>query len=315
MGISFLNQKVLVTGGAGFIGSHLVDYLVDQGDEVVVFDNLSSGEKSRVSQDAVFVLGCVLKDREKLRESMKGVSCVYHLAANADVRDGWLHPRLDFEQNVDATCSVLEAACAEGVEEIVFSSTGSVYGEASTFPTSEIESFPTQTSLYGASKVAAEAFVQAYAKAQKIRATIFRFVSVLGPRYSHGHVIDFVRMLQKDPLVLNVLGDGYQRKSYMDVSDCVSAVAKIRGDETVEVFNLGQDSYVSVRESVAWICDEMGLTPDLRFGTSDRGWIGDNPFIWLDTSKVRAAGWAANMSIEQAVRGTVRWLLENPSNS
>jgi UDP-glucose 4-epimerase len=315
VGISFLKKKVVVTGGAGFIGSHLVDLLVSRGNEVVVFDNLSSGRRSRVSDSAIFMHGSILSDNAKLREALEGASCVYHLAANADVRDGWLHPRLDFEQNVDATCSVLEAACSEGVEEIVFSSTGSVYGEASTFPTSETEAFPIQTSLYGASKVAAESFIQAYAKAQKIRATIFRFVSVLGPRYSHGHVIDFVRKLQENPLVLDVLGDGHQKKSYMDVADCVSAVAQIRGSDTVEVFNLGQDSYVSVRESLAWICDEMGLGPELRFGTSDRGWIGDNPFIWLDTAKVRATGWTATTPIEESVRSTVRWLLENPNEA
>src|SRR5689334_21329351 len=234
-----------VTGGAGFIGSHMVDRLLEQGHDVTAYDNLSTGRPSFLdsahrSSRFRFVQGDTL-DADRLSAALAGSDVVVHLAANADVRFGTEHPRKDLEQNTIATFNVLEAMRANGVKGIAFSSTGSIYGEPEVFPTPETAPFPTQTSLYGASKLAGEGLIEAYAAGFGIRGYIFRFVSILGERYSHGHVYDFVRSLRKDPARITVLGNGKQRKSYLYVQDCVDAMlAAIRkGDAPVNVYNLG----------------------------------------------------------------------------
>jgi len=311
VGIGYLS-KVLITGGAGFIGSNLADHLLSVGHEVSVFDNFSTGNKDFVSNRVNTIKGDLLVDSSILEQSLEGVESVYHFAANADVRNGWDHPNKDLEQNLVATCKLLEASTRNNVKEFVFSSTGSVYGEATVFPTPEDAPFPIQTSLYGASKASAEAFIQAYSDSGKIKATVFRFVSVLGERYTHGHVIDFVRQLLAHPESLQVLGDGHQRKSYMNVSDCVAGVASIRGDKNFDVFNLGVNDFCEVRDSIGWICDEMALKPVVSFSGGSKGWVGDNPFIWLDVTRAKNAGWEASSSIESSVRETVRWLLRHP---
>ena len=231
-------------------------------------------------------------DAARLPDLFGGARAVVHLAANADVRFGWESPRRDLEQNVIVTHNVLEGMRLAGVPRLLFSSTGSVYGECAVVPTPEDAPFPVQTSLYGASKAAAEGYVAAYAEAGLLQGTVFRFVSVLGPRYSHGHVIDFVRQLRADPSRLRILGDGRQRKSYMHVSDCVAAVVgQIEATSPFEVFNLGVDGYCTVSDSAGWIAERLGLDPKLEYTGGDRGWIGDNPFIYLATGKARAAGW------------------------
>jgi UDP-glucose 4-epimerase len=249
---------------------------------------------------------------------MRGCDFVFHLAANADVRFGVEHPGKDFEQNTRATFHVLEAVRANGIRGMAFSSTGSVYGEAQVIPTPEDAPFPIQTSLYGASKLAGEGMIQAYCEGFGIHAYIFRFVSILGPRYTHGHIIDFYQQLLDHPSTLKVLGDGMQRKSYLHVHDCVRAILHVIGldlaakaKHRVEIFNLGTDEYCQVRDSVGWICAKLGLTPTLQFSGGDRGWIGDNPFIYLDTRKVRAEGWMPQNTIQQSVEGTVDWLTAN----
>jgi UDP-glucose 4-epimerase len=200
-----------------------------------------------------------------------------------------------------------------GIKQIAFPSTGSVYGEASIIPTPEDAPFPIQTSLYAASKLAAEGLIEAYCSGFGFQSYIFRFVSVLGRRYTHGHVIDFVSRLVHDPRELTVLGDGRQRKSYLDVADCIRAVllAVEVANETVNIFNLGTDAFVEVNESIQWICQELGVTPQLSYVGGERGWIGDVPFIYLDTSHIRSLGWASSLSIEEAVKRTVRYLLGN----
>jgi UDP-glucose 4-epimerase len=309
-------MKVVVTGGAGFIGSNLVDRLLTEGHFVRILDNFSTGKREFVAQSSsdsrCEIVSGDLLDTKILNECFNEVDAVVHLAANADVRFGWEHPRRDLEQNVIATQNVLEAMRANRVKRIVFSSTGSVYGESPTNPTPEHAPFPRQTSLYGASKAAAEGLIAAYAENDLCSATVFRFVSILGPRYTHGHVIDFVAQLIKDPSRLRILGDGTQRKSYLHVSDCVNAIVQqLDQDYRFEVFNLGAEEFCRVAESASWICDRMGLKPALDFGRSDRGWVGDNPFIYLDTAKIRATGWSSNYSIKQSVEATVDWLLNN----
>ncbi len=302
-----------MTGGAGFIGSNLVDVLLKDGVSVTVIDNLSTGFKRHLDFGNVKVVqrDITLADVEDLAADFAGADTVYHLAANADVRFGWDHPRLDHQQNLVATLNVLDACEKAGVRDIVFSSTGSVYGEAAEIPTPEVAGFPVQTSLYAASKVASEAFIEAHATAGRVRATIFRFVSVLGPRYSHGHVFDFVRQLSRSPKKLTILGDGTQRKSYMHVDDCVAALTSLRPAGDVEVFNLGADGYCTVSDSAGWISRRLGLEPVFEFTGGDRGWIGDNPYIYLDVSKAARAGWKTRRTIRDSVEDTVDWLLAN----
>jgi UDP-glucose 4-epimerase len=312
-------MRVIVTGGAGFIGSNLVAGLIERGDDVTVVDNFSTGrreflEKPLASGRLVVEALDLLEDGPRIAGVVEGADAVVHLAANADVRFGLEHPRRDLEQNVIVTHNVLEAVRTAGVPELVFSSTGSVYGEAEVIPTPEDAPFPVQTSLYGASKGAAEGFIAAYAEGFGLRATVYRFVSILGSGYTHGHVIDFVAQLTDHPDRLHILGDGTQRKSYLEVGDCVGAImGRLGRAEGFSVFNLGVDNYCTVKDSVGWICKRLGVEPTLSFGGGDRGWVGDNPFIFLDTAKIRATGWQPRWSIQEAVERTVDFLVSNPS--
>lgn len=315
---------VFITGAAGFIGSNLADQLLRDGHTVTGWDNLSTGFREFLAEAGKssafnFVQGDNL-DLPALKTAMKGADVVLHLAANADVRFGLNHPSRDLEQNTIATFNVLEAMRANGVKRMGFSSTGSVYGECSVIPTPENAPFPVQTSLYGASKLAGEGMIQAYCEGYGMHASIFRFVSILGDRYTHGHVFDFYRQLKENPGKLRILGDGTQRKSYLAISDCVSAIcqtvfstsAQTPSDKgSVETYNLGTDEYCAVTDSVGWICKKMGVTPALEFSGGPRGWVGDNPFIFLDTAKIRSTGWKPKYSIEQSVGMTVEWLSRN----
>lgn len=301
-------KRVLITGGAGFIGSNLADRLVDDV-EVAILDNFSTGRREFVNPAVVVFEGDVL-DRDALREAMRGCDTVFHLQANADVRHGLEHPRRDLEQNTIATSNVLEAMRETGAETIAFASTGSVYGEPDVFPTPEDAPFPVQTSLYAASKLAGEGMIGAYCHGFGLRGLVFRFVSILGERYTHGHVIDFYRALRADPTRLRVLGDGRQRKSYLYVGDCVSAMltALNAHGEGFAVYNLGTDESITVDESIAVITDYLGVRPVLEHTGGERGWAGDSPLIHLDTAKIRALGWAPSLTIRECVVKTLEWL-------
>jgi len=310
-------STTLVTGCAGFIGSTLVDRLLAAGASVVGIDNFSSGQRPFLDgalQSARFrLVEADLLDADRVEAACRGIDTVFHLAANADVRFGPDHPRRDLEQNTIVTHNVLEAARKNGVRRFAFSSTGSVYGEAAVIPTPEDASFPVQTSLYGASKLACEGLIEAYAESFGIQAFVFRFVSILGERYTHGHVVDFYRQLRRDPTRLRVLGDGHQRKSYLYVQDCIDAVlfAIERANGKVNRYNLGVDDYCEVNDSIGWISALMGVQPALEYAGGDRGWIGDNPFIFLDTTKIRALGWTPRLTIRQGVERTVEFLRAN----
>jgi UDP-glucose 4-epimerase len=306
-----------VTGAAGFIGSNFVDRLLSEGDTVVGYDNLSTGMPEFIAsanrhRNFTFVQGDLL-DTRSLTQAMRGATRVVHLAANADVRFGLAHPYRDLEQNTIATFNVLEAMRANDVKHIAFSSTGSIYGEATIVPTPEDAPFPVQTSLYGASKLACEGMIAAYAEGYGIKARVFRFVSILGQRYSHGHVFDFMMQLAKNQNNLHVLGDGKQRKSYLHVDDCVEAMllALNTGDEKITIFNLGTDEVCLVLDSIDWIVGRLKLSPQLSFSGGRQGWIGDNPLIHLDTSRIRGLGWRPKSSIREAVELTVDWLDAN----
>ncbi|HEY9778033.1 MAG TPA: NAD-dependent epimerase/dehydratase family protein [Planktothrix sp.] len=312
-----MSRRVFVTGAAGFIGSNLVDRLLANGDEVVAYDNFSTGFENFLAPAKqcdrfTLVRGDVL-DLESLTEAMVGCEFVFHLAANADVRFGTEHPDRDLQQNTIATFNVLEAMRANNIWQIAFSSTGSIYGEANVIPTPEDAPFPIQTSLYGASKLAGEGLIQAYCTGYNFQCYIFRFVSILGERYTHGHVFDFYKKLLADASQMQVLGNGQQRKSYLYVQDCIDAIflAIDRAQDEVNIFNLGTDEYCQVNDSIGWITKHLGVTPILGYTGGERGWIGDNPFIFLDTAKIRALGWRPKLTIEQAIIKTVEYLQTN----
>lgn len=312
-------MKYFITGGAGFIGSNMADRLLSEPEnEVVVYDNFSTGrreflEDALKSDRFTLVEGDTL-DLEKLTKAMEGCEFVFHFAANADVRMGCEHPKKDLEQNTIATFNVLEAMRANGIKRIGFSSTGSVYGEAEVIPTPEDAPFPIQTSLYGASKLAGEGLLAAYAEGFDYQVYIFRFVSILGERYTHGHVFDFCKRLKDDPTHLHILGDGHQKKSYLYVKDCMEAILTVirNANEKVNIFNLGTDEFVEVNDSVRFICGKLGVTPSFTYEGGERGWIGDNPFIYLDTKKVRSLGFTPKATIEDGVVKTVEYLMANP---
>lgn len=310
-------MRYFVTGGAGFIGSNMVDRLLSLGNEVVVYDNFSTGRREFLENALMYdsftlVEGDTL-DYGKLKETMEGSEFVFHFAANADVRMGCEHPKKDLEQNTIATFHVLEAMRENGIKKIGFSSTGSVYGEADVIPTPENAPFPVQTSLYAASKLAGEGMIAAYCEGFDFTACIFRFVSILGERYTHGHVFDFYRKLQDDPGRLYILGNGKQRKSYLYVQDCLDAILTVveNARERVNIYNLGTDEYCEVNDSAGWISEKMGVSPVFEYAGGERGWIGDNPFIYLDTAKVRGLGWKPKYSIKDGVMKTVEFLEAN----
>jgi UDP-glucose 4-epimerase len=245
---------------------------------------------------------------------MRGAEFVFHLAANADVRFGTQHPRKDVEHNTLATFHVLEAMRVNGIRRIAFASTGSIYGEPEVFPTPEAAPFPIQTSLYGASKLAAEGLIEAYCEGFQFQGYLFRFVSILGERYTHGHVFDFYKQLLDHADTLHVLGNGKQRKSYLYVQDCLDAVllAIAKAQARVNIFNLGTDEYCQVDDSIGWICEYLGLSPQRLYTGGERGWVGDSPFIFLDCSRIRALGWRPKLSIREGIIRTVQYLEQNP---
>ena len=311
-------MNVFTTGCSGFIGSNLADRLLRGGHRVVGYDNFSSGQRrflddAERSDDFTLAEGDTL-DLERLTAVMRGCDFVFHLAANADVRFGTEHPRKDLEQNTIATFNVLEAMRVNGIRRLAFASTGSIYGEPEIHPTPETAPFPVQTSLYGASKLGGEGLIQAYCEGFGFQGFIFRFVSILGERYSHGHVFDFYRSLRANPRELRVLGNGQQRKSYLYVHDCIDAMfmAIEKASDKVNIFNLGTDEYCQVNDSIGWITNHLGLNPVRTYTGGERGWIGDSPFIFLDTARIRSLGWKPKLSIREGIVRTLDYLKGNP---
>lgn len=310
-------MKVLVTGAAGFIGSNLVDRLLADGHTVIGVDNYSSGKKKFIGQALLNprfkIFERDLLDKDSLNDLLNSdVAWVFHLAANEDVRFGLNSPTRDLQQNVIVTSNVLEAMRRAGTHRIVFTSAASIYGEAPKIPTPENANFPVQTSFYGASKLAAEGLISAYCEGYQFQGLVFRMVSVLGERYTHGHVMDFVSSLKKDSSQVRILGDGKQKKSYLHVGDFLSAIGMMLSKKlpAFEVFNLGSDECVSVDESLSYICEELQMDPRRTYSGGTRGWTGDNPHVFLDCVKIKRHGWKPSKTILQSVQNTVQYLLE-----
>jgi UDP-glucose 4-epimerase len=311
-------QRAFVTGGAGFIGSHIVDRLAQIAASVTIYDNFSTGREQFISHHAenpkIRIVRADVLDGERIKKEMANCDFVFHFQANADVRGGIQRTQVDLEQNTIATWNVLEAMRINKVKHIVFASSATVYGEPDVFPTPESYA-PLQTSLYGASKLACEAIIQAYSEYFGITCFIFRFVSWIGERYSHGVIFDFVKKLRGNHQVLEVLGDGKQRKSYLDVVDGVDGIfyAVEHAKELKNVFNLGHDDFMNVLALADVIVDELGLKR-VRYLTTggERGWLGDSPFVHLDTTKLKTLGWRPQVSIERGIRNTVRYLQAHP---
>jgi len=309
-------RRAFVTGGAGFIGSHIVDRLAMDGADVTIYDNFSTGHKEFISHHTqnVRVVRADVLDLEQLKKEMAGCDFVFHLQANADVRGGLQRTRVDLEQNTIATWNVLEAMRVNEVRQIAFASSATVYGEPEVFPTPESYA-PLQTSLYGASKLAGEAMIQAYSEYFGIRSYIFRFVSWIGERYTHGVIFDFIKKLRINARELEILGDGKQHKSYLDVTDgcngIFSAIQLANGRSNV--FNLGHDEIMNVLDLANIVVHQLGLE-GVRYRTTggERGWLGDSPFVHLDTAKLKGLGWKPQIPIEQGIRNTVRYLQTHP---
>ena len=316
---NIIKKKIVVTGCAGFIGSNLIDKLLSlKSDQIIGIDNLSTGQKRFIdkalkNRNFKFIKMDLL-NLNLLKKKFKNVKIVYHLAANADVRSGFDHPKKDLEQNAICTFNILEAMRYNSVEKIIFTSTAPIYGDTRIFPTPENAPIPNQTSLYGSAKLYCESLIQSYCEGYNFQSWIFRFVSILGPRYTHGHVFDFYTQLNiNKENKLKILGNGLQKKSYLNVKDCVSAIliATKKANKKINIFNLGCDEFINVNKSAKTICKKLNVKPKFFYTGGKSGWIGDQPFVFLKTKKIRKLGWKNKFNIEESIKMTVNWLQSN----
>lgn len=304
--------RACVTGGAGFIGSHMVDRLIAADVAVTIVDNLRTGRAEFIHPEATFYEGSVL-DAELMMRAIDGADWVVHLAANPDARGERRGVMFNLEQNMMGTASVLDAMQHVGTSRIVYASTASVYGNIEQQPVPEDCPFPTQASFYGASKLAGEGLIGAYCEMYDFTAVLGRWVHILGERYLHGHIIDFMRKLRRDPTRLYILGDGRQAKSGLHAANLADGLFMAMEhhdlDTGAHAYNLGGDSLLTVAESAQLICERLGVDPRFEFsGRPNGGWVGDNPHLVLDSSKIRALGWKPTMSVRDGILATVDYL-------
>jgi len=304
----------LVTGGAGFVGSHLVDQLIQAGHDVRVLDNFSSGRESFLSHhgDSVEIIEADLLNLDAVMNTMKNVDLVFHLAANPDIRLGTQVTDTDLKQGTVATYNVLEAMRVSGVSKIAFASSSVVYGEAKTMPTPENYGPLFPISLYGASKLASEALITSWVGTFDLQAWIFRFANIVGARGTHGVIFDFIHKLHKDKSCLEVLGNGLQEKSYMEVIDCAQAMLHVvnHTNEPINCFNLGTRDTCSVRRIAEIVLEESGCSgAEIQYTGGDRGWAGDVPKSMLDPERLYKLGFNPNHNSEEAIRHTARCLV------
>ena len=302
----------LITGGAGFIGINLATELQKQGNEIRIIDNFNSSLEEDFKFQSIECRKLNLADPESSNNDIfHSVDRIIHLAADVDNRFSWSNPYMSLESNIKATLNVALAARNFDIPKIIYASTGTIYGDLKTPPFKETDENSNQTTLYGATKYAAEGILSVFASHYEIKTTVFRFVGVLGPYCSHGHLFDFIKKLKSDPTKLMVLGNGYQKKAYVHVSDLIEGILNIESSEAFDVFNLGRSDYSTVRDSIRWLLEEWSINPIVNYQNTDRGWIGDNPFLQLNVEKALNTGWQPKITIEDAVKTTVRWMLEN----
>ena len=310
-------MRALVTGGAGFIGSHLIDRLVARGDKVSVVDNLSSGViefiQGHIDSGAVIFHNADLKNLDGLVPLMEGIDMVYHLAANPDIRLGTKITDTDLNEGTIATYNVLEAMRLSGVGKIAFASSSVVYGEDAPMPTPENHGPCLPISLYGASKQAGEGLIGSWVGTFGLQAWIFRFANIIGERGTHGVIFDFIHKLKADPSRLEVLGNGLQEKSYMEVGDCVDAILHVikNTDDKINLYNLGSNDTCSVRNIAAIVVRETGcLDASIEYTGGDRGRAGDIPKAMLAINRLKQLGFKVNYDSEEAVAHTTRVLIK-----
>lgn len=312
-------MKAIVTGGAGFIGSHLVDRLLEEGYYVTVLDSMLCGRlenlKFHLANSRLTVQKIDIKDAAQLNRIFAGHDVVFHMAAQANIRKSLTDHRSDLESNLIGTLNILEAMHKNNIRDLVFASTSAVYGEATAKPTPEDYS-PIQTSLYGASKLACEAYAEAYTEFAPMRFWAFRFANVVGERCRRGAIWDFVHKLLKNPSELEILGDGKQSKEYLYVKDCVEGmmIGYRRAQDKVNIFNLGMDEQTLVDRIADLVIEEMKLDRDKvsrKYTGGPRGWIGDNPVVELSLKRIKKLGWKQKVSSEEAIKRTARWTLDH----
>jgi len=310
-------MKAFVTGGAGFIGSHLVDRLIEKGNKVTVFDNLSSGKKEFINnhfdnKNFIFIEDDLL-NKKRIKETIKDHDVVFHIAANPDVRGGADNPSIA-EKDMQATYNLLDAMRKTDVKKIVFSSSSVIYGETPAKPLPENYGPLLPISVYGAAKLASEGLISSFAHTFDMKGWIFRFANVVGVRGTHGVIVDFINKLKKNPNELEILGDGKQKKPYLYVTECVDGIMHgfRKSNEEINVFNLGVDSATRVTRIGELVVEEMGLR-DVKFKYTGgkRGWKGDVPHFQFDISKIKKLGWNPELSSDEAVRKAIRDILES----
>ena len=308
-------MKVLVTGGAGFIGSHLIEHLLKHEYEVKCIDNFSSGKIEFIEKnlnEIELIRGDLLNKRDA-RKAVKDCEIVFHLAANPDVRAGEKNTKSMFENNVIATYNLLEGMRKEGVKKIVFTSSSAVYGDAEKIPTPEDYSPLIPISIYGATKLACEAMICSYCHTFDMETIIYRFANVVGARATHGVIYDFIKKLQANREKLEILGDGKQRKSYLYIDDCIDAIFHTleRWKNKIEIYNIGSLDSIEVKEIADIVSKEMNAKPEYYFtgGIGGRGWRGDVKFMMLDITKIVQTGWRPKYSSRKAVELAAKWLI------
>ncbi len=315
------NGKVIVTGGAGFIGSYITEKLVKMGKEVIVIDNFSSGNvdnlKNVLSSSLLKIVKADLKKDGEWPKYFRDAEIVFHYAANPEVRISSINPRTHFEENIIASFNVLEATRKYDVKYIVFASSSTVYGDAKKIPTPEDYHPLEPISVYGASKLAVENLIISYTKLYGLRALILRYANIIGPRSSHGVIIDFIKKLKRNPLKLEILGDGSQRKSYLYITDALEATFHLlnyfmsKAGKEYDVFNIGNYDWITVNEIAQIVVKVLGLSKvefTYKPATSDgRGWPGDVKFMLLDISKATSTGWKPKYTSREAVELTARY--------
>lgn len=308
-------MKAFVTGGAGFIGSHLVDKLIEGENTVTVYDDLSSGKKEFIEHhfqnDNFSFIQANLLDEKQVTKTIKDHDVVFHIAANPDVRLGEQKPDMA-KTDIIATYGLLDAMRENGIKKIVFSSSSTVYGETPPFPLKENYGPLLPISVYGAAKLAAEGLISSFCHTFDMQGWIFRFANVVGERGTHGVIVDFINKLERNPKELEILGDGKQKKPYLYVTECVDGMlfGFTRANEQINIFNLGCDTTTEVTRIGELIVEEMGLKDvTFKFTGGKRGWKGDVPQFQFDIKKINNLGWKAAHTSDEVIRMAIKDVL------